>query len=83
VGWPAEIIPLSGSVELAPVLGLADAVVDLTETGNTLRENDLVAVEVIGRTQLKLIGNRALGRATTRRVERLITLFEAAEEGGS
>lgn len=83
LGWPAEIIPLSGSVELAPVLGLADAVVDLTETGNTLRENDLVAVEVIGHTQLKLIGNRALGRATTGRVERLISLFEAAEEGGS
>src|SRR3954470_20039459 len=38
-GIPVEIIPLSGSVELAPVLGLSDAIVDLVETGRTLKEN--------------------------------------------
>src|SRR6476469_10919568 len=38
-GIPVEIIPLSGSVELAPALGLADAIVDLVETGRTLKEN--------------------------------------------
>jgi ATP phosphoribosyltransferase len=76
LGWPAEIIPLSGSVELAPVLGLADAIVDLSETGKTLRENGLGVLDVIGQSQLKLIGNRAMGRTTTRRVEQLVAALE-------
>src|SRR5687768_6371344 len=46
-GRPVEIIELSGSVELAPGLGLADCIVDLVETGRTLRENGLKVVEVI------------------------------------
>lgn len=79
LGWPVEIIPLSGSIELAPVLGLAEAIVDLSETGKTLEDNGLVAVDVIGRSYLKLIGNCALGRATTGRVERFIEALEAAE----
>src|SRR6266545_1117930 len=44
-GQPVEIIELSGSVELAPVLGLADCIVDLVETGRTLRENGLRVLE--------------------------------------
>lgn len=80
LGWPVEIIPLAGSVELAPVLGLADAIVDLTETGNTLRENGLVAHDVIGETALKLIANRALSRTTIAVVERLVTRLSAAEK---
>lgn len=79
LGWPVEIIPLSGSVELAPVLGLADAIVDLTETGSTLRENGLVAHEVIGETRLKLIANKALSRSTIQVVEGLIDALEKAK----
>src|SRR5438876_4481085 len=46
-GRPVEIIELSGSVELAPLLGLADCIVDLVESGTTLRENGLNVIEVI------------------------------------
>jgi len=58
-GRPVEIIVLSGSVELAPSLGLADCIVDLVETGRTLRENGLAEVEVIDESTGRLIVNRA------------------------
>jgi ATP phosphoribosyltransferase len=74
-GWPVEIIPLSGSVELAPVLGLADAIVDLRESGRTLKENGLIALDVIGRTHIKLIANRALGVAKTAALQKLISVL--------
>lgn len=58
-GLPVEIIQLSGSVEVAPLLGLADCIVDLVETGQTLRENGLRIVEVIAESTARLIVNRA------------------------
>lgn len=58
-GIPVEIIPLSGSVELAPQLGLSDAIVDLVETGRTLQENGLKVVEVITESTGRLVVNRA------------------------
>jgi ATP phosphoribosyltransferase len=58
-GVPVEIIELSGSVELAPVLGLADCIVDLVETGRTLAENGLVVVETIAESSARLVANRA------------------------
>ena len=58
-GVPVEIIELSGSVELAPVLGLADCIVDLVETGRTLAENGLKVVETITESTGRLVVNRA------------------------
>jgi ATP phosphoribosyltransferase len=58
-GVPVEIIQLSGSVELAPVLGLADCIVDLVETGRTLAENGLRVVETITESTGRLVVNRA------------------------
>ena len=58
-GVPIEIIPLSGSVELAPLLGLSDRIVDLVETGRTLKENGLEVIETITDTTARLIVNRA------------------------
>jgi ATP phosphoribosyltransferase len=58
-GRPVEIIELSGSVELAPFLGLADCIVDLVETGRTLRDNGLKEIEVIGESTGRLVVNRA------------------------
>ena len=58
-GVPVEIIGLSGSVELAPVLGLADCIVDLVETGRTLAENGLEVVETITESTARLVVNRA------------------------
>ena len=58
-GAPVEIIRLSGSVELAPVLGLADLIVDLVETGRTLRENGLSVIDVITDSSGRFVVNRA------------------------
>ena len=57
-GRPVEIIELSGSVELAPGLGLADCIVDLVETGRTLSENGLEEIEVIDESTGRLVVNR-------------------------
>jgi ATP phosphoribosyltransferase len=58
-GIPVEIIKLYGSIELAPVVGLADRIVDLVETGGTLKAHDLVEVEVITQSTARFIVNRA------------------------
>jgi len=58
-GIPVEIIALSGSIELAPLIGLADRIVDLVETGRTLKENGLEIVEVIAESSARLLVNRA------------------------
>jgi ATP phosphoribosyltransferase len=58
-GVPVEIIKLYGSIELAPIVGLADRIVDLVETGNTLKAHDLVEVECIAASTARLIVNRA------------------------
>lgn len=54
-----EIIKLSGSIELAPILGLSDVIVDIAETGDTLRENNLEVVTVIGGISARLIANKS------------------------
>lgn len=58
-GIPVEIIKLYGSIELAPVVGLADRIVDLVETGSTLKAHDLVEREVIAQSTARFIVNRA------------------------
>ena len=56
-GMDVDIIKIEGSVELAPLLGLVDGIVDLVETGNTLRENGLVAIEDVMQVSARLIVN--------------------------
>jgi ATP phosphoribosyltransferase len=58
-GVPVELIVLSGSVELAPLLGLSRHIVDLVETGRTLRDNGLVVIDTIVECSARLIVNRA------------------------
>lgn len=58
-GIPVEIVKLYGSIELAPVVGLADRIVDLVETGSTLKAHDLTEVEVITQSTARFIVNRA------------------------
>jgi ATP phosphoribosyltransferase len=58
-GVPVEIIKLYGSIELAPSVGLADRIVDLVETGSTLKAHHLVETEVIARSTARFIVNRA------------------------
>ncbi len=71
-GIPVEIIELAGSVELAPVLGLADAIVDVVETGRTLAENGLSVVEEIADSTGRLVVNRASYQLKAEAVSRLI-----------
>jgi ATP phosphoribosyltransferase len=62
LGRQAEIIELHGSVELAPLVGLAECIVDLTATGTTLRENDLAVIDEISHSTARLIANRGAYR---------------------
>ena len=80
-GVPVEIIELSGSVELAPVLGLADCIVDLVETGRTLRENGLGVLESIADSSGRFIVNRASFQLKAAAVSELVeALGKALEE---
>jgi ATP phosphoribosyltransferase len=76
-GIPVEIIPLSGSIELAPLIGLADRIVDLVETGRTLKDNGLEILEVIAESSARLLINRA-GYQTKR--DEVLTLIQALEK---
>src|ERR1051325_6746206 len=58
-GVPVELITLSGSIELAPVLGLSDHIVDLVETGRTLKDNGLVVIDTIAESTARLVVTRA------------------------
>ena len=57
-GIPVEIIKLNGSIELAPLVGLSDVIVDIVETGNTLKENGLEEKEVIMYSSARIIANK-------------------------
>ena len=57
-GCEIDIIKLNGSIELAPLLGLSDVIVDIVETGSTLRENDLSVIETISDISARLISNK-------------------------
>lgn len=80
-GIPVEIIQLSGSVELAPALGLADLIVDVVETGRTLRENGLKVVEVIAESTGRLVVNRASYQLKSDAVTQLVQALEAGVSG--
>ncbi len=77
-GVHVDLIRLYGSMELAPLAGLADAIVDLVASGNTLRENALVAVEEIMPVSSRLIVNQAALKLKRDRLQPLIEAFESA-----
>lgn len=77
-GVNAEIIALHGSVELAPLVGLADLIVDLVESGSTLRANGLVEYRVLLHSQAVLIANRASYRLKSTVIQRVIHALRGA-----
>jgi ATP phosphoribosyltransferase len=77
-GVPAEIIPLHGSIEVAPSLALADAIVDITETGETLKANGLVIEEEVLDVSARLVVNRVALKLHAERIRRLITALREA-----
>jgi ATP phosphoribosyltransferase len=80
-GLPAEIIPLHGSIEVAPSLALADAIVDITETGTTLEANGLVVEEEVLDVSARLVVNKVALKLHAERLRRLIdSLREAVAE---
>ena len=68
-----DIIKLNGSIEIAPILGLSDVIVDIVETGTTLRENDLEVIETIVPISARLIANKASFKFKTNEIEKLIS----------
>lgn len=71
-----EIIKLNGSVELAPLVGLADVIVDLVETGSTLKANGLETIEDMFNISARLICNRISYRFNYERIQNIIKLLE-------
>jgi len=77
-GLVAELVPLQSSVELAPLLGLADAIVDLVQTGSTLRAHGLVEVVELGRSSARLVASRSALLSDPTRIRPLARLLEGA-----
>ena len=77
-GVHVDLIKLYGSMELAPLTGLADAIVDLVSSGNTLRANHLVEVEEIMQISSRLIVNQAALKLKREPIRSIIDAFEAA-----
>ena len=64
-----DIIKLNGSIEIAPILGLSDVIVDIVETGKTLKENDLEVFETVVPISARLIANKSAFKFKTREIE--------------
>ena len=67
-----EIIKLYGSIELAPILGISDAIVDIVETGTTLRENDLSVIEEIVPISARLIANKSSYKFKQSQIDKIV-----------
>lgn len=67
-----DIIKLNGSIEIAPILGLSDVIVDIVETGTTLRENDLEVVETVVPISARLISNKSSFKFKTAEIEKIV-----------
>lgn len=70
-GQQVEVIKLNGSIELAPLIGLADQIVDMVETGQTIRENGLIELQTIFHITSRLIANRVSFRMKSEAIEDL------------
>jgi ATP phosphoribosyltransferase len=78
MGAPAEIIELSGAIEIAPLVGLSDAIVDIVETGETLRKNGLVEKRTILDISSRLIVNRAAAKLRAAEISVFLTALKKA-----
>jgi ATP phosphoribosyltransferase len=71
-GREIDVIKLNGSIEIAPILALSDVIVDIVETGATLKENDLEVVETIFPISARLIANKSSFKFKTQEIEKLV-----------
>ncbi|MDO8654627.1 MAG: ATP phosphoribosyltransferase [Undibacterium sp.] len=80
-GVHVDLIKLYGSMELAPLVGLSDAIVDLVSTGNTLKANHLVEVEHIMEISSRLVVNQAALKLKRERLQPILEAFDRASKG--
>ena len=73
LGRDIDIIHLNGSIEIAPILGLSDVIVDIVETGTTLKENNLTVRETIVPISARLIANKASFKFKNKQIEQVIS----------
>lgn len=73
-----ETIKLYGSIELSPIVGLSDFIVDLVSTGQTLKKNGLIEVETILESTARLIGNKSMAKVKYQRIKEIIDTVESA-----
>ena len=76
-----DIIKLNGSIELAPILGLSDVIVDIVETGSTLKENNLTPLETIVPISARLIANKSSFKFKTAEIEAIRDAIAKQTEG--
>ena len=77
IGKDIDIIHLNGSIELAPILGLSDVIVDIVETGTTLKENNLEVLETIMPISARLIANKAGFKFKSESIKSLVSSLSA------
>ncbi len=77
-----SIVKIEGSVELAPLINLADAIVDIVETGSTLKENGLEVIEDVAKISARLIVNGASLKLRKAEIENLISIMEKSANKG-
>ena len=80
-GRDIDIIHLNGSIEIAPILGLSDVIVDIVETGTTLKENDLTVIDTVVPISARLIANKASYQFKMETVNQLVQELAAQKEG--
>lgn len=80
VGRDIDIIHLNGSIEIAPILGLSDVIVDIVETGTTLKENDLEVIETIVPISARLIANKSSFKFKQSQIEKIVREMSAQTE---
>ena len=73
MGRDIDIIHLNGSIEIAPILGLSDVIVDIVETGTTLKENDLEVIESVVPISARLIANKSSAKFGRERIEKIVS----------
>lgn len=81
-GIQMEFVKLNGSIELAPMVGLAELIVDLVETGRTLRENKLAEIAVIHQATARFIANRVSFKMKFERINKLVGELRGLVESG-
>ena len=75
IGIQSEIIYLHGAQEIAPIMGLSDAIIDLVESGKTLKENGLHEIQVIRDISTRLIANKAALKTKSSLIQELVDVF--------